>query len=242
MLRARRGVMHATGNATRSAERGLAYKRTRKAKPAHGGLRPRMGASDLFDVGCWCGWSSTNHETRELAVSAAEEHRARVRAVGSGRGAQSSNRKVVRSTAKSSGRKVVRSSAKTTVRTEDTKQRQAQAKRPTRKTAAADRSKPSKKTRSAASNALKRPKRVSKSPDTATASTKSEHRTTVVFRRTRVMVDRLSTRKWRVTCKRCGVSTNCENRDAAITTAQRHATACGRSKRKHPAPKKSSRR
>lgn len=52
MLRARRGVMLTSGNATRAAERGLAYLRTPKRKQVHGGLRPRIRANDLWDVTC----------------------------------------------------------------------------------------------------------------------------------------------------------------------------------------------
>lgn len=74
MRAARRGVALTSGG-PKSIERGIAYDRTRRNKSLHGGMRPRMGARDLWDVSCWCGWASTGHERRDLAAEAASEHR-----------------------------------------------------------------------------------------------------------------------------------------------------------------------
>jgi hypothetical protein len=55
-----------------------------------------MGANDLWDVACWCGWSSTRHERRELALEAADAHRSDTKE--SERAARTQGPVVVRST------------------------------------------------------------------------------------------------------------------------------------------------
>jgi hypothetical protein len=75
MRKARRGVILTGGGNARAIAKGIAYDRKRRAEQLHGGTAPRMGANDLWDVSCWCGWSSTCHERRELAVDAATLHR-----------------------------------------------------------------------------------------------------------------------------------------------------------------------
>ena len=72
--RAWRGVVLTGGSAAKAIERGVVFDRTRKDSPLHGGVRPRMGARDLWDTSCWCGWSSTGHERRDLAAQAGDDH------------------------------------------------------------------------------------------------------------------------------------------------------------------------
>lgn len=101
MLRANRRAMLVTGNAVKAKSRGLDYRRTRRRSNSigdvnggerHGGTRPRMGAQDLWDVVCWCGWTSTGHEARVTAVDAAVEHWSEVRPRSAARVSRSTTR------------------------------------------------------------------------------------------------------------------------------------------------------
>jgi hypothetical protein len=80
MRRARRGVILTGGSNARALAKGIVYERKRRATQLHGGMTPRMGASDLWDVSCWCGWASTGNERRALARDAARTHREEVAA------------------------------------------------------------------------------------------------------------------------------------------------------------------
>ena len=76
--RVHRGVVLTGGGSAKAIARGIVYDRKAKKGRMHGGLVPRMGAQDLWDVSCWCGWSSTGHELSSLAGSAATKHRERL--------------------------------------------------------------------------------------------------------------------------------------------------------------------
>ena len=59
-----------------SLSRGLIPGPSAETSVLHGGLKPRKSADDVWDVVCWCGWSRTSLETRDLAEAAVDEHHA----------------------------------------------------------------------------------------------------------------------------------------------------------------------
>jgi hypothetical protein len=231
MLRARRGVMLTSGNSTRAAERGLAYERTRKNKQAHGGLNPRMGATDLWDVGCWCGWSKTGLERRDLAVDAASAHVARTK-VGKGKRSAKPPKVAGRSIFRGGASTRSSAAAKATKRSKLPKApAKKQAKKQTMKQQPRPVAGPKKKKRKSNSG-MATPRRGKAAPKAAL-----EPRVTVVFEATRVDVDQVADRRWEVNCTRCPFRSNLASRTSAVGLAKQHAMRCvGR------LPKKSSKR
>jgi hypothetical protein len=177
-----------------------------------------MGASDLWDVACWCGWSSTGNERRELAVDAGTAHYESTRAVQASAKKRKGKAKVAKKAAKQKRTGVIRvyatsRSAKPPATTKERTGRQ----RVThvKKTAAASRSPSARKsTKTTDSKASRFPRRVK----------------VAVAGDVRVTVTQTSAHKWRVRCSTCKGRVTKTSRNAAIEHAKRHAIACDRAR------------